>query len=194
MITMPKQIDVAPALFGCIVGWTLFGAPYRVGDNSHPMAQVFIGIGSNQGDRQAYLQLARDTLGRLASTKLVSWSNVYETDPVGPVPQPEFLNAVAELATKLSPVQLLNELVEIEIQSGRGGLRTRVKWGPRTLDLDILLYDNLVISEDDLVIPHPHMHERWFVLKPLSDLAPDIIHPLLGKKVRELLVNVEQEV
>tara|TARA_B100001123_G_C15204883_1_gene984836 strand:+ start:520 stop:789 length:270 start_codon:yes stop_codon:yes gene_type:complete len=84
-------------------------------------------------------------------------------------------------------------VVEIEIQSGRGGFRTRVKWGPRTLDLDILLYDNLVISEDDLVIPHPHMHERWFVLKPLSDLAPDIIHPLLGKKVRELLVNVEQE-
>ena len=151
------------------------------------MAQVFIGVGSNEGDRLAMLDQARQAMDRLAQTRLVQWSNVYETDPVSPVPQGKYLNAAAELDTQLTPSQLLNALDRIEREAGREPVERRMRWGPRTLDLDILLFGALVISRQDLVIPHPLMHERYFVLKPLADLAPGAVHPLLEMTVDELL-------
>ena len=156
------------------------------------MARVFIGIGSNLGDRRAIIDMTRESIGRIPKTELVGWSKIYETKPVGPVVQDDFLNGVAELDTRLEPTELWRELAAIERKAGRPPVHQRIKWGPRPLDLDILLYDDWVISLDDLVIPHPMMHERWFVLRPLADLDANAVHPLLEMTVGELLVYVEQ--
>lgn len=168
----------------------LFGVLTETRHNA-AMAHVFIGIGSNQGDRQALLQLARKQLGRLPETRLVAWSPIYETEPVGPVPQGRFLNAAAELDSQLDPRSLLEHLKRIEELAGRSPTEQRIKWGPRALDLDILLYGDAVVSLDDLIVPHPLMHDRWFVLKPLADLNPGIVHPLLEMTVGELLKYLE---
>jgi len=155
------------------------------------MARVFVGVGSNEGDRKSHLATAGEGLDRLPGTS-VAFSPVYETEPVGPVPQGRFLNAVAELQTTLSPQELLLALSSIEKAAGRPAPEERVKWGPRTLDLDILLFADTVISADDLVVPHPMMHDRWFVLKPLADLDAGAVHPLLQMTVGELLRHVEE--
>ena len=157
------------------------------------MAQVYIGIGSNIGDRHAHIQWACEEMAKLPHTELVATSRVYQTDPVGPVAQEKFLNAVAQLSTELTPYDLLDQLALIEQQAGREPLHKRIKWGPRTIDLDILLYDDRVISSDELVVPHPMMHERWFVLKPLAELNPGVIHPLLEMTIGDLLTYVEHE-
>lgn len=151
------------------------------------MARAFVGVGSNVGDREAHLARARAGLASLPDTQLVGWSRVYETDPVGPVAQARFLNAAAELATTLGPRDLLAGLRGIEREAGREPGDRRVRWGPRTLDLDILLYDDLVLQEADLVVPHPRMHERAFVLRPLVDLDPGVLHPALARTAAELL-------
>ena len=155
------------------------------------MARVFIGIGSNIGDRHVHLELARDALAQLPQTRLVAFSQTYESDADSPVPQGDFLNAVGELDTDLDPLELLAALQEIERDAGRRPLVQRVKWGPRTLDLDLLLYDQRIISTDELVVPHPMMHERWYVLKPLAEIAPGAVHPILEMTVGALLENVE---
>jgi 2-amino-4-hydroxy-6-hydroxymethyldihydropteridine diphosphokinase len=157
------------------------------------MARALIGIGSNVGDRAANIELARRGLAGLPRTKLVAFSGVYATAPVSHVPQGEFFNAAAALETTLEPAELLSHLMDIEAAAGRQPPGHRVKWGPRSLDLDILLYDDRVIDTDDLHVPHPAMHERWFVLKPLADVAPDAVHPVLKKTVAEMLVEVEGE-
>ena len=156
------------------------------------MTRAFIGIGSNVGDRQGYLDLARRELSALPRTKLVRFSSTFETAPVGPVHQGAFFNAAAELETELDPFDLLDGLAAIEGKAGREPRRTRVKWGPRTLDLDILLYGDRVISSDELVVPHPMLHERWFVLKPLAELDADLVHPVLEMRIGELLKYLEQ--
>ncbi len=156
------------------------------------MTRAFIGIGSNVGDRHGYMAFARQQLAAMPRTKLVRFSSIIETAPVGPVAQSAFLNAAAELETSLHPFDLLDGLVAIEVEAGREPRATRVKWGPRTLDLDILLYGDRVISQDELVVPHPMLHERWFVLKPLSELDPDFVHPLLEMRIGELLKYLEQ--
>lgn len=155
------------------------------------MACVYVGIGTNLGNRRAMLAMARGHMAAMPKTKLIGWSKVYETVPVGPVPQGQFLNAAAQLDTQLSPEILLDQLASIEQQSGRSAEDQRVKWGPRILDIDILLYDDLVISTDKLVIPHPLMHERWFVLQPMADLAPQVVHPVLEITIEQLLKSVE---
>jgi len=144
---------------------------------------VFISMGSNLGDRVEMLRRGLDELDQLGETQVVRLSSIYDTEPVGEVDQPRFLNAVVMIETELEPRVLLWNLLLIERRLGR--VRTR-RWGPRPLDLDILIYDELVVDEPDLTIPHPLMHERAFVLVPLAELAPGLVHPLLGLTVAEL--------
>jgi 2-amino-4-hydroxy-6-hydroxymethyldihydropteridine diphosphokinase len=149
--------------------------------------KAYVGLGSNLGDRAAYLLLGLSALSRLPKTHLLRLSPVYETDPVGP-PQPPYLNMVAELETELSPKGLLAEMLRIEKALGR---ERRERWGPRTLDLDLLLYGDLVLEEAGLSVPHPRLHERAFVLVPLLDLLPEGRHPLLGQSFAELLASLD---
>jgi 2-amino-4-hydroxy-6-hydroxymethyldihydropteridine pyrophosphokinase len=149
--------------------------------------RAYVGLGSNLGDRAAYLLLGLSALSRLPETRLLRLSPVYETDPVGP-PQPPYLNMVAELETALSPKGLLAEMLRVEKALGR---ERRERWGPRTLDLDLLLYGDLVLEEAGLSVPHPRLHERAFVLVPLLDLLPEGRHPLLGQSFAELLASLD---
>jgi 2-amino-4-hydroxy-6-hydroxymethyldihydropteridine diphosphokinase len=140
-------------------------------------------MGSNLGDRVEMLRRGLDELDQVNETQVVRLSSIYDTEPVGEVDQPRFLNAVVVIETELDPEVLLWNLLLIERRLGR--LRTR-RWGPRPLDLDILLFGDEVLDSPSLTIPHPLMHERAFVLVPLAELAPDLIHPLLGLRVDEL--------
>src|SRR5690606_37055540 len=126
------------------------------------VARVFIGIGSNLGDRAGHLRRARFALAQIPQTRLVAFRDILETEPVGPIAQDRFLNAVAELHTTLSPAELRAALVQIEEGAGREPVDARTRWGPRVLDLDILLYDDRIVDDPELRIPHPRMHERLF--------------------------------
>jgi len=148
---------------------------------------AYIGIGSNLGDREAHLALARQDLGVLPRTRLTSFSGVYETAPVGPSGQGLYLNAAAELETSLDPVALFGHLQQIERRAGR---ERRRRWEARTLDLDVLLYGGLVVRTTDLEVPHPRLHQRWFALRPLCDLAPDLVHPVLGRSLQQILSDL----
>jgi len=150
-------------------------------------ADAYVSIGTNLGDRDAHLALALRRLGELPDTALVAVSPVYETDPVGPPPQDPFLNAAAHLRTRLAPRALLDALLAIEREAGR--VRS-VRNAARTLDLDLLLYADLVLDDPGLTIPHPRLAERPFVLEPLAALAPDLVHPALGVPIRELAARV----
>lgn len=144
---------------------------------------VFVGLGSNLGDREKYLNSAAAALAKVRETKYVLASPVYESDPYGKTDQPKFLNAVVELETTLAPGELLAELKAIEKQLGRKGTEP---WGPREIDLDILIYDGLVFSDDTVQVPHPDIGNRRFVLLPLREIAPDLVHPVNGMTVSEL--------
>lgn len=133
------------------------------------MPRAFLGLGSNIGDREAYL---RDAVDGLRPYGLQSVSPVYETDPVGGPTQGPFLNLVVELATDRGPRDLLAVCHELEAAAER---RREVRWGPRTLDVDVLWVDGVAVSEPDLEVPHPRMWDRRFVLAPLRDLAPDLV-------------------
>ena len=139
---------------------------------------AYIGLGSNLGDRQAMIAGA---LERLRPRRV---SAVIETDPVGRTDQPRFLNAVAELETSLDPDALLRRLLELEGELGR--VRAE-RWGPRTIDLDLLLYEDRRVDSETLSVPHPELHRRRFVLQGLAELCPDRTVPGLGRTVRELL-------
>ena len=152
------------------------------------MKRVYIGIGSNLGDREACIRQAVDQLASLKDSRLDRISSLYDSDPVGLLDQPPFLNAVAALETELSPQQLLWNLNLIELRLGR--VRAR-HWGPRTLDLDILFYGNLVLEEPDLVIPHPEVENRAFVLIPLNEIDPFLPHPRTGLVVSEMLKRLK---
>lgn len=151
------------------------------------MKTVYLSLGSNQGNREDHLQRAIDLLpARRVFVRRCS--SVYETEPQELTRQPWFLNLVVEAQTELFPMQLLAKIAAIEHELGR---ERRVAKGPRTLDIDILLFGRFAIDTPQLVIPHPRMHLRRFVLQPLAELAPDLRHPLLGKSMRELLQKLE---
>lgn len=144
---------------------------------------VCLSIGSNMGNKKAYLDLAVLQLQSLTGCKVDKVASYITTAPYGYTEQDDFLNSAILLKTFLTPRELLNALHGIEQEAGR---ERTIHWGPRTLDLDILLYDNLITDEPDLVIPHPDMENRDFVLIPLKEIAPYKIHPLLHKRIKDL--------
>jgi 2-amino-4-hydroxy-6-hydroxymethyldihydropteridine diphosphokinase len=156
------------------------------------MSTVYLALGSNVGDRQAHLEWAKQAISKLAETKIVGQSEVYETAPVGPQQQGPFLNSVLAIETRLGARLLLHQLQRIEVEAGRNRVDCH-KWGPRELDIDILLYGTRRINQSGLTVPHPHLHERWFVLKPLADLAPELVPPGYDQTVQQMLAAVEAE-
>jgi 2-amino-4-hydroxy-6-hydroxymethyldihydropteridine diphosphokinase len=154
---------------------------------STEVIRVAIALGSNLGDSQMILETALVTLDQTPDIKLLSRSCWYQTIPVGP-PQPDYLNGCAILQVRLTPQLLLETLLEVERQFGRIRLE---QWGPRTLDLDLLLYDNLILETPDLEIPHPRFRDRAFVLVPLAEIAADWIDPVSQKTIAELLKEVD---
>jgi 2-amino-4-hydroxy-6-hydroxymethyldihydropteridine diphosphokinase len=147
-------------------------------------AVAFIGIGSNLGDPETRCEEAIRRVGSVPGVRLLRRSSLYRTEPVGPQDQPWFINAVAEVRTTLSPRMLLDALKGIEREMGRTENR---HWGPRLIDLDLLLYGQAVVREEGLIVPHPEMHRRRFVLEPLCELASYVIHPAFGVSARGLL-------
>ena len=150
------------------------------------MPRAFIGIGSNLGDRINNCKKALSEIRGFA--EIVRVSSVYETEPVGNEDQPDFINCAAEIETALPPLELLNRLRSIEhkLERFRGE-----RWGPRTIDLDIIFYDDLIIDTEELKIPHVSAHTRRFVLGPLCEIDPWLVHPGFGVRVYELLNNLE---
>lgn len=148
---------------------------------------AYIALGSNMGDKEGYFNMAIDELGKLAGCEVVRVSDFIVTKPYGGVEQDDFLNGALLLKTILPPIELLDKLHEIEKMANRERI---IHWGPRTLDLDILMYDKLIFENDDLVIPHVEMHKRDFVLKPMVDIAPNLRHPIYQKTMTELLESL----
>lgn len=150
------------------------------------MPKVFIGVGSNLGDRAGYFEFAKKEFLRIKGLSDLHCSPVYETEPVAAEGGP-FLNAVWSFETGLSPQDLLKKLKEIEVKAKRERHRSNQA---RTLDLDILFYGDQVVREPGIIVPHPRLHERAFVLQPMADLDPDFMHPILKKTMKELLKNL----
>lgn len=146
---------------------------------------VYLSLGSNLGDRENNLREAIERIGQIGRVGAVS--SLYETEPVEFTEQPEFLNCAAELDTSLTPGQLMKKLLEVEGAMGRQRLQ---KKGPRIIDIDILLFGDEVVDGPALRIPHPAIQERRFVLEPLAEIAPGLIHPVLKKTIRELLAEL----
>lgn len=151
------------------------------------MKTVYLGLGSNKGDKRGWFDQAIERLDSIGH--VVAKSEWYETKPFGVEDQEWFLNGVVAMETDLEPDLLMEHILDIEERL----FRRRVKKnGPRTIDIDILLYGDDVYEDDDVTVPHPRMHERWSVLKPLCDIAPDVIHPKLKKTAQQLLDDLPE--
>ncbi len=152
--------------------------------------QVYIGIGSNQGKKKENYLEALARIAKIPDTRIIKESSLYESEPLGESKE-WYVNGVIEIETELKPDLLLKKCRNIERAMGRKKVRKR--WGARIIDLDILLFDTLILGKRSLKIPHPEMHKRKFVLIPLSEIAPQVIHPLLGVTISELLVSVKND-
>jgi 2-amino-4-hydroxy-6-hydroxymethyldihydropteridine diphosphokinase len=149
---------------------------------------AYIAFGSNMGNRKETILAAMEKM-REKGMNFLKISTFYETKPYGVTEQDDFMNCVAQIETELNPMSLLDTLLSIERSLGR----TREKrWGPRTIDLDIIFYDKKIVNFADLIIPHPDMQNRLFVLEPLSEIAPDYVHPSLHKSVNEMLKALKE--
>jgi 2-amino-4-hydroxy-6-hydroxymethyldihydropteridine diphosphokinase len=151
---------------------------------------AYIGVGSNIGDKLLNCKNGITALVKRQNTKIKEWSRFYQTEPVDYKDQDWFINGVVKIETDLDAFQLINELKSIEQDAGR--MADAVRFGPRILDMDILLFDNFVINSCGLIIPHPRMHKRRFVLKPICDIAPSIVHPVLNKEMQCLLADLDE--
>jgi len=150
------------------------------------MQTIYLGLGSNLGDRAANLRAALKALA--PHITVVAESAMYETPPWGVKDQPGFLNMTVRGETELTPAALHEHIKQTERDLGR---TPTYRWGPRLIDIDILLYEDLIVDTPDLVIPHPHMHRRPFVLVPLESIAPEVVHPVLGLSIRQLLAHAD---
>lgn len=152
---------------------------------------AFIGIGSNLGNPEELCEKAIERIDNHKGVKLLRSSSLYRTEPIGPIEQPWFVNAVCEVNTSLQPQELLLALKKIEQEMGRdNGLE---RWGPRLIDLDLLLYGQIILNLSDLVIPHPQLHKRGFVLVPLCEIAPYTIHPIFNLSAKGLLKRLNDK-
>ena len=154
------------------------------------MATAYLNLGSNLGDRLQYLKGAVRKIEESDEFSIKKFSSVYETQPVGYQNQRWFLNLVVEVQTSFDPFPLMKHLLAIEDQMGR---KREERWAPRNIDIDLLLYDDRIVDSDRLTIPHPRMHKRRFVLIPLAEIAPQFLHPVLRKNIKELLKNCEDK-
>ncbi|MCX7695914.1 MAG: 2-amino-4-hydroxy-6-hydroxymethyldihydropteridine diphosphokinase [Caloramator sp.] len=152
------------------------------------MNRVFIAFGSNIGDRYETVKRAFELIEE-NGMKIIKKSNIYETEPYGYKNQPPFINGVILVETELTCREVLERLLQIEKQLGRERI---IRWGPRTIDLDIIFYNCEIYNEEDLKVPHPDMQNREFVLKPLCDIEPDFVHPILNKSVKEIYVLLNE--
>ncbi len=148
----------------------------------------YLGLGSNLGDKQNYITEAINLISRLKDVEIKRTSSVIETTPFGKTDQPDFLNCVIELETTLIPEDLLKKCSYIENQLGR----TRIeKWGARTIDIDLLFFGDTIMNTDALVLPHPELHKREFVLTSLNELCPDLVHPIFNKKIKNIFMELK---
>lgn len=195
---LPWQLPLLVAgVFFCFLRHHMFphgvtvDAPYPLCFNRGVEIEAFIALGSNMGDRELNLLRAVAEIGRLPESRVTALSPFYETSPVGNVNQDVFYNAVLRLSTRLGARTLLDLLLQIETKTFKRA-RT-VHQGPRRMDLDLLLYGSGIVNENDLVIPHPRLTERRFVLQPLCDIAPLVRHPLNGQTMMDILASLKTD-
>ena len=150
---------------------------------------AFISIGSNMADKIGNCRSAIESLARLERTLVIRTSPFYRTAPVDYLEQDWFINAAVKLQTDLDPFQLLKELLNIQRRAGR--VKDPIRFGPRLIDLDIIFYDDAIIETADLAIPHPRMHKRAFVLQPICDIDPQLVHPVIQRQVQDLLQELD---
>lgn len=179
------EIDVEIEKPGAPIGLPLETVSVKIHRGWHDVA---IALGSNMGDSKKFLDDAVEKVGQLPDTKVIKVATYITTKPYGGVEQDDFLNSAMTIRTMLTPTELLDRLHDIEREAGRERI---IRWGPRTLDLDMLLYDDLVMDTEDLTIPHIEMHLRDFVLKPLAEIAPWLRHPVYGKTVTQMLSELK---
>ena len=170
--------------------WAPIGKPikYVAVEVDRSWHTSYIGVGGNMGDKEKNIKGALELINNSYHSKITKTSKFYKTSPVGYLEQEDFLNCAIEVKTLLNPLELVHFLLSIEVVFKRERI---IRWGPRTLDLDVLLYDNIISSLDEIILPHPRMQERMFVLEPLCDIAPYVIHPILNKPIIQIKASLK---